>query len=303
MTIHKVVGVLVLISLIGGCAQTPTKDDLSSKITSTIENKETVAIKTVTKKESKAEIIEQIIVESGLDDIIEQLPDLVAMHLDQQPIPSINKEQNAKFRENLVLANDPEKVKKVVTDHFNSHYDAQRFPEFLALLRAPLAQKMTALEIEMQSAQAQQAMMQQGNIIMGQLSSDRLALVRKLDEVTESTAIAVDMQMMMATIIMSNQNRLVPAAQQMSKTQLAQTLEQIQLQSVFPAQQFINLSMAYTYASISDDELNEYIDLYQTEIGQWSIKLARNAMAKMSEVIATDFSQRMENDFVANNSL
>ncbi len=303
MTIHKVVGVLVLISLIGGCAQTPTKDDLSSKITSTIENKETVAIKTVTKKESKAEIIEQIIVESGLDDIIEQLPDLVAMHLDQQPIPSINKEQNAKFRENLVLANDPEKVKKVVTNHFNSHYDAQRFPEFLALLKTPLAQKMTALEIEMQSAQAQQAMMQQGNIIMGQLSSDRLALVRKLDEVTESTAIAVDMQMMMATIIMSNQNRLVPAAQQMSKTQLAQTLEQIQLQSVFPAQQFINLSMAYTYASISDDELNEYIDLYQTEIGQWSIKLARNAMAKMSEVIATDFSQRMENDFVANNSL
>jgi len=137
----------------------------------------------------------------------------------------------------------------MIVGHLDEQYEPKRFSEFLALLRTPLAQKMIALEMEANTPQAQQEMMQMANIVMGQASPDRLELARRLDEATRATETALDMQMMIVEAMMTNMNKIAPPSQRLTEVQLEKMLEQMRLQTVFPARQYTLLNIVYTYRS------------------------------------------------------
>jgi len=246
----------------------------------------------------KTRIINQLIDDSGMKEMIEQLPAMVAVSFDQQPPPPINRDKFDKFREHFIQVFDPVKIRRTVTNNFSAQYEAKRFSELLALVNSPLAKKMTALEVEASTPQAQQEMMQMGDVIMGEASPSRLELVQKLDEVMSATESGLDMQMMMTESMMINMNKIVPSTQRMTEEQLGQMLNQIRMQSLFPARQYMQLSFVYAYRTISDSELNEYIQLYQSEIGRWSVSLMREVWLNVSENIATDLAGRIKKEFI-----
>lgn len=257
----------------------------------------------IVESKDKTRIINQLIDDSGMREIIEQLPTMVAMGFDQQPPPPINRDKYNKFRENYIQVFDPVKIRETVANNFNVQYEAKRFSELLALVNSPLAKKMTSLEVESSTPQAQQEMMQMGNIIMGQASPSRLELVQQLDEAMSATEVGVDMQMMMTEAMMANMNKIVSPAQQMTDEQLKQGLSQMRMQSLFPARQYTQLNFVYAYRTVSDADLKEYIQLYQSEIGRWSIKLMRNAWLEVSENVATDLAGRIQKEFIEENAL
>jgi len=298
----RIVGAFVSFSLIVGCAQTPPRESLP-QMAMEVKSEAATTVKSVGKVDSKIEIIEQIMVESGLNYSIEQLPDAVAMGFDQQPPPPIDNNKRMKFREHLIKAHDTEKFKKSVKDYLSEHYDAKRFSELLTLLKTPLVQKMTALENEAQTPESQQGMMQRGNLIMSQAAPERLDLARQLEEVVKATESGVIVQMMLVTVTMTNLNKIVPVAQQITQAQVMQNLEQIRAQSMYPMRQFMHLFIVHAYRSVSDEELQQYIALYKTNIGQWSIDLLNNAMIKASEGVANDLETRLEKEFVVSNAL
>lgn len=301
----------VLAMLVGSCAQTPSKNPPSDSISKTGDNTEIPEGSLSTPSlpsgriddTAKNTVIEQIMAESGLNKMIEQLPAMVAMGFDQQQPPPIKRDEYEKFRDVLLQTFEADRIRKTIIDHLNEQYEPKRFSEFLTLIRTPLAQKMTALEMEANTPQAQQEMMQMGNIIMGQASPDRLELARRLDEATSATETALDMQMMMSEAIMTNMNKILPQAQRMTEAQLEQMLERIRLQSVFPARQYTQLSIVYMYRSVSDEELGQYIQLHESETARWGTALIRDAWMKVSEGISVDLAERMKNTFIQNNAL
>lgn len=256
--------------------------------------------------ESKDKIINQVIDDSGMSEMsemIEQLPAMVAMGFDQQPAPPISRHKFDKFRASCIDAFSPEKIRKTVKDNFGAQYEEQRFSELLTLVNSPLAKKMTALEVEAGMPEAQQEMMRTGNVLMGQLSPERLVLIQTLDEAMSATEMGLDMQMMMAEAMMTNMNKIVPSERRMTADQLEDMLSQMRLQSRFPARQYTELNFVYAYRTASDAELSEYAQLYQSELGRWSVDLMRNAWLKVSANVAVDLAEKMEKDFIEANAL
>jgi len=108
-------------------------------------------------------------------------------------------------------------------------------------------------------------------------------LIQQLDQVQQATQSLLAMQMMMTQAMMVNTNKLVPEKQQLSERHMADSLEDIRKQSLFPAQQYIQLNMVYAYRTATDAELEDYIALYKSKVGSWSINLLNQAWVNVSE--------------------
>ncbi len=252
---------------------------------------------------NQAELIEQVMMKSGMTEMIEQLPGVAAMGFDQQSSSLISRREYEQFRGLYLQAFSASMIRETITNYLNDHYDAKRFTELLTMLRTPLAEKMTELEVQSSSVESQQQMMQSANIIMGQVSPERLALIQQLDQVQQATQSLLAMQMMMTQAMMVNTNKLVPEKQQLSERHMADSLEDIRKQSLFPAQQYIQLNMVYAYRMATDAELEDYIALYKSKVGRWSINLLNQAWVNVSETIANKLATLMTQNFVRKNAL
>lgn len=262
-----------------------------------------MAIETNPTAQNSAAIINQIMSVSGMDEMIEQLPAGVAMGFDQQPPPPVNQAEYERFRQAYLQTFDPVKIRQTVVDHFSRHYEPQRFAELLEVLNTPLALKMKALEVQANTPQAQQEMMQMGNIIMGQASPSRLALVQQLDAAQKATETMIDVQLMTTRAMMEGMNTLAPPEQQVTKEQQGQMLEQLRAQSLYPARQFVYLSLVYTYRTVSDEELGEYLRLYQSELGRWSTTLMMDAWMNVADDVSQRLAGLMKSSYIKNNAL
>ncbi len=285
--------------LISGCAQTPTQalsSDLSSRAAA-----DTLDAASIAQSQSQQEIIDEIMFESGADESIEQIAAMVVMGSKQPPPPMVKIEDYEKFTANMVQVFDPVKIRKIIVDHFNENYDAKEFSAFLALLKTPLLQEMTALELASQMPEAQQEMMRTRDTIIREASPERLALVRQIDEATDATKTMVDMQMMMSGTVQRNMNRIMPREYRMPEAQLEKMLEEGKMRSMSSARQYMEVNMLYAYRSIDNDELKKYLDVYQSETGQWAIGLFKDAWMKVSENIGKDMAELMEKTFVETN--
>jgi len=292
---------IMSLGFFSGCTQSEKKSisEAGSSLTSSTTNMSDGAHSI----DSKQSIINQIMSESGLDEMLAALPESVAMGFDQQPKPPMSSKNSNQFRQNLIDAFDADDMRKTIVLYLDSHYEPENFSAFLAMLKKPSIQKMTRLELDSQKPQAFQEMMQSGNVIMGQTSQKRMELVRTLDRVTSSSETAVDMQMMMSSAMVVNMNKIVPSNQRMTKNQLQEMLAQMRTQSLFPTQQLLHLNMVFAYRTISDVELEAYIEEHDSALGRWATELFLAAWLKASEDVAFRLSDLMEKTFVKENAL
>ncbi len=244
-------------------------------------------------EEGRRQAIDRFFERSGLARIVELLPDQVAMGFDQQPPPPVGREEYLAFRKALIDAFDPQRVTATLKRHIDQNYDAGKMARVLAMLEDPLGRKMTELELEAQTPQAQMEMMQMGNIIMGQATPKRMALVQRLDEVTGASQFSLDMQMTMAEVTMRNLNRIVPAAQRIPPEQMEQMLQQMRMQSVYPVRQGTRLNMIYAYRSVTDEELERYIELNETDYARWMTEVMNGAWKAVTRQAAEDLSEQI----------
>ncbi len=297
-------GVFIATAMLAGCAQTPTENSSSHSHHTASQAKASHALdaKGTTESLSQKEIVDQIMLESGLDEMIEQMPAMItSMSANQPPPPMIKIENYEKFKANLIQIFEPVKTRKIFKDYLDEHYDAKRYPEFLALLKTPLSQEMKALDLASQTPEAHQEMMETGDLLMREASPERLELVRQFDEATGATEMMVDMQMIIAGTIQRNMNKIMPPEHRMAEAQLEEMLEQGRMQSMLPARQYMQLSMIYSYRSVDDEKLNDYFDLHQSEIGLWGTELAKGSILKWAENMGEEMAAVMEKAFLETN--
>jgi hypothetical protein len=253
-------------------------------------------------KQARSAVIAQIVAASSMDEFLEQLPAMAAMGFDQQPAPPVDREAFDKFRTAVLQPLDPAKTKPALVRFIEKRYDAQRYAEVVALLNTPLSKKMTALELQASTPEAQQEMMQFANSMLSQPSPQRLALVERLDKAQQATESMVEMQIMMSSAMMKNMNRIVPADKKMAYDEIEQMLAQMREQSLPQARQFSQLTMVYTYRSVADSELEEYVRLVESDTGQYLTALLRDTFLNLFDNISVEVADHVGQNFKANNA-
>lgn len=254
---------------------------------------------------ARLEVINQIMADAGMDEMVTQLPDMVAMGFGQQHQQSsmpIEKEEFDQFRATVLRTFDPARTRPALVRFLDEHYDERRYADMAALLNTPLAKKMTALELASQTPQAQQEMMAFANTTLAQLSPPRLALIERLDRAQQASEAMVETQMMIAGAIMKNMNRIVPEDKKLPAEQLTQMLAQLREQSLPSARQFLRLNMAYAYRSVPDAELADYTQLMESDTGRSLTGLLRDAWLDLFEDLSREVAEHIGQQFKTKNA-
>ncbi len=62
-------------------------------------------------------------------------------------------------------------------------------------------------------------------------------------------------------------------------------------------------NMVYAYGAATDAELGNYIALYESKVGRWSIERLNRAWVNVSEAISNKLATLMTQNFVRQNAL
>ncbi len=286
MSNHLMIGVLVVVALIAGCSQTPVQN---------------LPSKNILQSYSQAEMIDEVIRESGWDERLEIIASIGSKKSSGRPGILVKNEKNEKFESNLAQAFDAVEIRKIFTDALDTNYDAKRFSELLAWLKTPLVQEMMAMELATLMPQVQYEMSLRGDAMMREASPLRLEWIRQMDEARNLTEERVDMVMMQRGIIQRHRNKVMPPEYHLTEVEMEKALAQQRMRLMLPTRQSIQLGMLYGYRSVADDDLNRYLKASQSEINQWGAALFKDAAIRIVENIGTYKAKVMKKTFLETN--
>lgn len=223
--------------------------------------------------ENRDKIINELMEASGLNHQIEQLPAMIHAGL-QQGRNGMDETTFAQVSTAMSETHTAKAFTEEIKGSLNKSYDQARFAAWLALVNSPFAQKMTQLEKEASTPEV----MQHLQAYAATLDKDppapaRIALIERMDKATAATSAALNIQLQTAQTMISVLDPLLPPEQRMKPGQKDEMLWQMQLQVRPMIQQFIALNMLYAYRSLPDKDLEQYIALYETDLGKWSVDL------------------------------
>ena len=232
-------------------------------------------------------VIERVLHRSGLIQQLAQLPQIVQAEMDRQPLPDATEEEAQRFKAIFVQAVAPSSMQAAVTQHLHSQYDAPKFKAMLDLLDTSLARKMTAFEVEASTATAQQAMLDFANSLSATPpSAERVKLAEKLIDVAGGLDTVLAMQLGIAEAMMRAMVPFMPPEEDVSEAKLAEVLNQIRMQMTEPMTNYLMVSVFFTYRQATDEELQQYIAMYESDTGQWMTTLFNGALVHSFKVAA-----------------
>lgn len=102
-------------------------------------------------------------------------------------------------------------------------------------------------------------------------SEERIALLTDFDEITDATYNTVSMITNMYLSIILTMNPYVDEAQRKNVTEMRQIGQSILMQ-LMPLYKDVTLaSNLFTYRNLTDEEVRDYIDFYESDSGEWFI--------------------------------
>jgi len=212
--------------------------------------------------------IQALMSKSGLNKQLEQLAPMVQVGMAQQNQQSeaLPPETMSELSGLAAIAFDAATLKEKVQKHIQAKLAETDIQAALAWLRSPLGEKITKLEEDASTPAAYAEMQNMADKLGG--NAGRVALAKKLDSAVKATetgvAVALNTQIALIAAMtsrMSPENR--PTMDNIEK-ELSKSRGQIQS----AVEQSALLSILYTYRSLSDAEINKYIDFANSDSGK-----------------------------------
>ncbi len=297
MLIRLVAGAFVATVFMGGCAQ-------NERLLSHPQQAGASYVpdaKEITRTYSRQEIIDQIMIESGVDEVIEKDAARVSLGAYRAPPAMVNREGYEKLQASIIQIYNPDTVRTAFKGYLDEHYDTKRFSGFLALLKTPLSQEMTALNLAAQAPKARKEMWRTGDVMMREASPQRLDLIRQIDEAAGFTESRIEAVMVKEGVIRRSMNKVMPEKYRMTEAELETVLDQERMKSMLPVRQFIQLYLLYAYRSVEDEMLENFLEMHQSETARWGRALEKGAWIKVSESIGKNMAEVMKKAFVETN--
>jgi hypothetical protein len=232
--------------------------------------------------QSPAENIDEILMLSGIKAEVGQIPGEIKSGF-------VRQQQSAEFKltpknsdrvlKILMESYNPSDLERSITDYFNEHYDPAQATAELKILRSPLSRKMTKLETAASAPEGRQDMQAYANKLRADPPEpERMALVKRLDRVTGTTDVGVDLLVAISMVNVGISNSFNPPEKRLNQDQLKQMAGRMRKEVSGPVENATLVSFLYMYRDVPDGELKEYVDLYDNETTEWFKQLVKGAL-------------------------
>lgn len=245
----------------------------------------------------KNKIVEEILELSGMKKQIENYPSLVQSQLAE----SQNKQKPEVFAIVSKVMSESYKAEtmyQVVLGNLIANFDMNHYTALLNWLHSPLSKKMSQLEEQASTPEALQEMREfAAKLQYNPPSQERIALVQALDEAVGGTNLSIEMITLTNLQMYKAFETAIPEAQRIKednweekfKSTLKDQLEQ-------PMKQNTLISFLYVYRSVSDEELREYINFWDSSEGRWCNKILSRAFLDAMARIGREMGNRLASE-------
>ncbi|MDH5326793.1 MAG: DUF2059 domain-containing protein [Gammaproteobacteria bacterium] len=228
--------------------------------------------------------LNELLKASGLSEQVDQLPGAVKAGLDQaqqqgSPIPAAEYEALSKA---MVAAFAPKQVNLAIKAQLKKKLSQADAKQLMAWYKSKLGKKITKAEEKASTPQAMQAMMAQAQSLVSDQA--RLDLAIKIVNLVKAVDMGVDLQMHTSKSIVAAMSQAAnpgaPVDMQAIETQLA--AGEVQMRDAM--QQFMVLSMLYSYKELSVAEIKKYVAFLEKPVTQ---KFNNTVIQAMSVALAS----------------
>ncbi len=237
-------------------------------------------------------LIEEVLELSGAKKQIEQIPDIVnaqvaqrQMEVDSKVYEKISKIMTESYKA-ITLYQD-------VVNYFKNNFNQSYTLIILEWLKLPLSQKMSRLEVQA-SAEAMQEMRNfAAQLQYTPPKQERLALVQRLDEVVSATDLSIEMNLASFRGLAKAIDPTLPPEKRLQPGELEKLCNKMKAQLQLPLKNNTLVAFLYTYRSVSDEELNTYIDFWESDAGKWFNQISSEAIMEAMVKAAEEVGNQM----------
>lgn len=227
-------------------------------------------------------LIARFLVVSGIESQIRELPGIVMMQFEQEKEP-FGPAAQLMIRKTLTRAFHVDSLLNDARHYLKHQSDPVRIAETLDQLDDPFIRQMNLLELERGHADqipARDAFLARLDTIPP--AESRVQLLLEFDALILATEQTVDVITNLYMAMIRAMNPQAPEGRILSEAQLVQAAQSIR-DDLLPVYETVNLMVnLFTYESVSDADLAEYIEFYKTDTGRWYVE---NSYAVIAHVI------------------
>jgi len=186
-----------------------------------------------------------------------------------------------------------ETVYGALRDAFRPQVDRPNLEATAAWLRTPVARKIVALEIASSEPSADQKVADYAaSVRANPPPARRLELLQRLDWVTGANETSADLVAAIARGLASAVSAAGPPEARLRPGQIDDRAAQVRARAYESLREVRTMSMLYTYQTLEDDELSEYVRFSGSDAGRWYNTAMRKALVgsigKVVEQTATE---------------
>lgn len=174
-----------------------------------------------------------------------------------------------------------EAVYGAVRDAFLPQVDRTSLETTAAWLRTPVGRKIIALEVASSQPGAEQKVVEYtAGVRANPPSARRLELLQRLDWVTGANETSADLVAAIARGLSTAVSAAGPPESRLRPGQIEDRAAQARARASETLREVRTMSMLYTYQTLEDDELSEYVRFSGTDAGRWYNTAMRKALVE-----------------------
>jgi len=216
-------------------------------------------------------MIDKVIVLSGLQKQIDQVAEEMLKDMHQYPEKPDDPEIIAELEKIVMEVYKPEFFYERIHQTIKHNLNREYLETLVKMYDTPLMRKITAIENRDFDFLAFEAFIE--GVIRTSLPPNRLQLLQELESVTRTTEFAVELSISTRRAMLMGMSGNNADAMVTFDTAISEQQNEIR-ENIY---QTVMLVFAYSYQELTDSELNEYIQFYHTEEGEWFITQTVNA--------------------------
>jgi hypothetical protein len=222
--------------------------------------------------------INAIMTETGFDKLVEHVPEFAQNTLKQSSgalEPQVNSALSKAFSQSFASA----AIRKDVLAVIQAHYDNKQGAAYLQQLQSPLSKKIAGLERSTNDPANRDDLAAFAKALKSKPApAKRIKQIERLDKATRITEFGVDMQAALFKAVFTAVNPVMDEEMRVGDSEMEKMVKEVRQSFSGAYKEGTQLSYLYTFRSLSDQELDEYIKLCESSDYRWGVQLLGNAM-------------------------
>jgi hypothetical protein len=239
---------------------------------------------------------------SGMNDQIRQLPLILSAELSQvkdkfqisQVKDKVTLELFSSLEQETLKAWDPEKFLREISRQVEKRLDIKRMQEILMWLESDLGKKITAIEKDSTTPEGMRGMKESATLFeKTPASKNRLDLVQKFLEASNSVKLLVNMKISGAIAILTGVNSVLPVEMKTDNDKIKEQIEGLRPKIEEEVRRAAIQENLYVYRTLKDEEFQRYVEFSESKSGRSYHDVTFEAIKDAMQRASLDFGKAL----------